>query len=235
MDSSGTQSNKLHLNIYTNESKFKKAFVIALSDFIKNIPPKNTIKIAVSGGKTPAPIYKEIAKSDLPFNRVHLFQVDERYVAKTNSESNFKLIEKTLLKNKFKKLTLFNTEEPLKETISSYSKNLAKYLKGKITFDITILGIGPDGHIASLFPGTTALKKKGILALHTTTRKFAVKDRLTISLPAILKSKKIIILLTGKEKMATLKELVQGKKKPSNFPAKYLLKHQDVNIFYLYK
>ena len=123
---------------------------------------KSRINIALSGGSTPQEIYRSISKklSFMPFdNDLHFYQVDERYVPSTDKDSNQKMITETFaslldLKLKNVHFHFFDTSLPIKESLSKYTKELPK------NFDLTILGIGPDGHAASLFPDSKALNSK---------------------------------------------------------------------------
>ena len=100
-------------------------------------------------------------------------------------------------------------------------------------FDVCILGIGPDGHTASLFPGEPALYETEKLATTSETNRFDVWKRLTITFPMILKSKKIVVLLKGKDKKSVLEELLHGKKSWEEFPSKKILEHKKLEILFL--
>jgi len=217
-----------------NHFSSQKNFISDTVQFIEEIckTKKGIIHIALSGGSTPEPIYKKLRTSKkIPWSRIHFFLVDERYVPLKNADSNYKMITKAFgqpVLKKLKNFTYFHTDLPIKKCLDLYEKELKK-----ISFDLTILGVGPDGHTASLFPRSAALTTKKPVA-HTTTKQFSVKDRLTLTFPPILKSKKILILLKGKEKYPVLHELQKnGKKNSSAFPAKILVKHRGLTIHFL--
>lgn len=195
--------------------KNEKDWIKETVKFIKSLNPKT---IALSGGSTPSPLYKALNKEKLNWKNLHFFQVDERYVKPTDENSNNKLIKETLLKNRETDFHFFETELPIKKALSKYSKELP------LQFDLIILGIGEDGHTASLFPNSKALTNKAKV-VHTTTTKFAIKDRLSLTFATILKSKNILVLL--KNKPAIIKELKTPTKK---LPAHVLLKHKKLII-----
>lgn len=194
----------------------RTAFINSTLSFILKSNPKT---IALSGGNTPSPVYKALFKKNL--SKIKFYQVDERYVPKNHPDSNFKMITKTL---KPKTFYYFDTSLPIKNSLAKYTKELPK------KFDICILGIGPDGHIASLFPNSKALTSKAKTA-NSTTNHFAAKNRLTLTFKSILNSKNILILLHNKPKV--LKELKNPTKTPQKFPALKLLKHKNLIIHYL--
>jgi 6-phosphogluconolactonase len=226
----------MKLSYFSSIKNFHKETI----EFIESIcqKKKGTIYIALSGGSTPEPFYKLFKSSKkLPWNRIHLFLVDERYVPINHPDSNYAMIATALGKTQIQKLknfTCFHTDLTIKDCLKQYAKELNQTPtnpKKNPAFDLTILGIGPDGHTASLFPKQSALTTRQPVA-HTTTSQFKVKDRLTITFPVILKSKTLLVLMKGQEKLPTLKELTNGKKSATGFPAKKLLKHKNLNIYF---
>lgn len=203
----------------------EKDFVQAGVDILSEICQKKTKKItvALSGGNTPQSLYSAIAKAPLPFDRIEFFQVDERYVSHDHEDSNYKMIRSALPNQK---IHFFNTGLSIKDALKKYTTELPL-----TPFDLTILGIGPDGHIASLFPHTEALTEKNPVT-HTTTHQFTVTDRLTLTFPPILQSKKLLILLKGASKEPIVDALRTDKKEFTDFPAQKLIKHPNLHVFF---
>lgn len=205
--------------------KFKKEeeFVGAAVDLIARIISDSSgiCRIALSGGSTPKPIYEALSNSDIDFSKVEFYQVDERYIPQDDENSNYKLINQSLVKPIRERLIefhYFDTSLPINECVKEYSKTIKD-----INFDLTILGMGEDGHTASLFPGDKEAIDSTEQALHTTTNKFAVKDRLTISLKKIQESRNKLLLLKGSSKKSILEELLNSPKDIYELPSKGIL------------
>ncbi len=194
----------MKINEFQNEEDFIKASL----ELIKKISPKT---VALSGGNTPKNLYKKM--SELSLKNVEFFQVDERYVQKEHEDSNYKMIQERLEKD----IHHFDTSLSIPESLEKYKKELPEQ------FDLTILGIGNDGHTASLFPNTAALHSQEKVA-HTKN----IQDRLTITFPIILNSKNILVLLKNKKEV--LEELKNPSKTIEEFPCLKLLEHQNLEI-----
>ncbi len=223
------------MKIYFFENE--KDFIHASVEYIISVckKKKGKIHVALSGGLTPGPIYKSFAKRhDIQFGKLEIFEVDERYVDHADPNSNYKLIEETLIKPLNKRgqsasFHAFNTFLSIKECLKKYEEELESVDQ----FDLCILGIGRDGHIASLFPKVKALHEKKKKVAHTITSDFPVRDRLTLTFSPILSSKKILILVQGKEKRSIIEELRNGLKREDEFPSKKLLKHPNCIVHFL--
>ena len=178
--------------------------------------------IAVPGGTSPIKIFNELSKQKLDWSKVQITLVDDRLVDPDNDHSNQKLINDYLLKNDAKKSKFF----PL-------NKNLIKDDNFKFPLDICLLGIGNDGHFASLFPNminnTNMLDPKSELSIDEVKANCSpFIPRISMNLPLILSSNLIILLIKGKLKQEVLREAYNNK----NIPLYYLLKHR-INNFHI--
>ena len=178
--------------------------------------------IAVPGGTSPIKIFNELSKQKLDWSKVLITLVDDRLVDPDHDHSNQKLINDYLLKNEAKKSKFI----PL-------NKNLNKGENFKFPLDVCLLGIGNDGHFASLFPNminnTNMLdpkSKSSIDEVKANGNPFV--PRISMNLPLILSSNLIILLIKGKLKQEVLREAYNNK----NIPLYYLLKHR-INNFHI--
>lgn len=193
--------------------------------------------LALSGGSTPMPVYEAVAtRGNIQSHSIEVYQVDERFVPADHPDSNQQLITKHLIlpdtKPMFCSFTPFRTDLSLEEAVKKYEKALS-WIKPTVGgFALTVLGLGPDGHTASLFPHSPALKETKQLVAHTTTDQFPVHDRLTLTFPAIMASKSLLLLIKGKEKKPILDDLLHSSKMVDELPAKKLLEHPNLTIYF---
>ncbi|OGJ54587.1 6-phosphogluconolactonase [Candidatus Peribacteria bacterium RIFCSPHIGHO2_02_FULL_49_16] len=211
----------------------KSADIIA-SSIQKSITGRGECLLCLSGGKTPCPVYTEIGKrKDIDWQKVSIFLCDERYVPRDHTMSNQKLIHKTLLRHDqllVGSSQFPNTSLPLEHCIADYAARI-KTLWHNHSTDIAILGMGIDGHTASLFPPLSdAELGDEKLVLHTTTHQFAVHDRITLSLNALAASRHCIVLLTGEKKRHIWEEMMYSNEDERRWPMKRILEICDVTV-----
>jgi len=175
---------------------------------------KKNISIALSGGSTPLPILSILKEYKLNWENFNFFMVDERNVPTSNSSSNFGNIEKVFLRDvNSSSYSMINDNYSIEKCAINYEKLLCSKIplgeNNLPIFDLILLGIGDDGHTASLFPNTKGLNesKKGVVKnsvpqLNT--------DRITLTYPVLLNASKIIILAKGVIKSQILKEIKIG-------------------------
>ncbi|NNC44281.1 MAG: 6-phosphogluconolactonase [Winogradskyella sp.] len=168
---------------------------------------KNDVFIALSGGSSPLPIYKKLSTCDIEWKRLHFFMVDERCVPSDHEESNYKNISDNLFNHvQTNTYPAVCTNLDFEKSAKTYDRLLKEKLgveKGFPKFDLIILGMGLDGHTASLFPETKALQNtKDSYVLNSVPQLKAL--RLTMTYPVILNAQTIILLVPGLSKKKVL-------------------------------
>ena len=198
----------------------QKEFDLFSAEFLYNVlkklsKNKKNISIALSGGSTPLPILGLLKDYKLNWEYFNFFMVDERSVPTSNPSSNFGNIEKVFFKNINSKSYSMKSESCSNEDCANNYENLicSKILLGKNgipVFDLILLGIGDDGHTASLFPETQGLNEseKGVIKNNVPQLN---TERITLTYPVILNASKIIIFAKGAAKDEILKEIKMGK------------------------
>jgi len=210
----------------TSEQDFIDTSVRILSERIhQSIDEFGRAIVGLSGGSTPKPIYTALGKCAIPWDKVSIFLVDERYVPADHDDSNQKLVRETLLKNARipeNQILFPDTSKPLDECIYHYDLTLAGMLSAGIPHIVT-LGMGDDGHIASLFPPVPDEGYGDRLVLHTTTDQFAIHDRITTTMVIIGSADRKIFFLKGEEKKKIWKEMMNAPEDLTRWPAKAAL------------
>lgn len=197
----------------TNADEFTTKSVSLLAERLEqNIEEFGHAILGLSGGSTPKPIYTELGKANLDWSKVSIFLVDDRYIDPTDNDSNQKLVRETLLVNADipeSQIIFPNTLSPLEDCIAIYEQKLAQLLSQGIPHIVT-LGLGEDGHIASLFPPVPAEGYADRLVIHTTTDTFAVHDRISTTMVVIGSADRKIFFLKGEGKQFVWNEMMQS-------------------------
>lgn len=185
------------------------------------IERKGQASLVVSGGSSPISIYEELSNADVSWSKVFLTLVDDRLVEPNHEDSNQNLLYKHLIKNKAKEVKFF----PLDDEVS-FNKDFKK------PFDITLLGMGEDGHFASLFPNMINLPEAFSLnteprVLKTPALGVPLYPRITMNLSMIMESSFIILLVKGKLKQ----DILDKAKMNSNYPIHHLINNRNKEIF----
>jgi 6-phosphogluconolactonase len=184
------------------------------------------ITIALSGGSTPLPIYEKLSSLKIKWNRILFFLVDERCVSVSNSDSNYGNINNFF----FKKINSHSFQViedgvSFKECALNYEQKIldnVHMVGGLPSFDLLILGMGLDGHTASLFPNTKALDEKEALIVLNDVPQLSTQ-RITMTYPLLLNSKKIVMIAKGNEKKKVLENSLKMK-----FPVAILIPNLDL-------
>lgn len=181
--------------------------------------------ISLSGGSTPRKAYEQLVSANLDWDKTFVYWGDERTVPFYDHNSNYKMANDTLLS----KVTIpdrniyrWKTELDPESAATDYAFQLSKNFDSEMPkFDVVLLGLGEDGHTASLFPETEALK-----AVETSAVANKLKDsdeyRLTLTFPAINNAENIIFLVTGAEKSVVVAKVLENPTNEKCYPAEFV-------------
>jgi 6-phosphogluconolactonase len=195
--------------------------------------------VALAGGSTPAALYRLLADAEpggyrarLPWDGIHFFWGDERHVPPDHPDSNYRMAREAMLARA--PVTADHVHRILGEipdalaAAAAYEQELRGFFSGDAPaagglprFDLVLLGMGADGHTASLFPGTAAV--------HETTRWVAAPwvarlrtHRVTLTPPVLNHAAAIVFLVSGADKAETLRAVLQGPRQPDTFPSQVI-------------
>jgi 6-phosphogluconolactonase len=201
--------------------------ILVLSN--KKIATHGKFTLVLSGGTTPKGVYQCMAspsyRKKFQWEKIHFFWSDERWVDPSDPKSNFRMVSQALLtKVNIPPANIHpvpTKNEALKDSARLYEemiRDFFKLKKGSIPrFDLILLGVGPDGHTASLFPGNPSLLVKNRLAV-TTSPKSQSEQRITLSLPVLNGADRVLFIVSGEEKADIVQQVLESKNKNS-FPA----------------
>ena len=206
------------IHIY-NEFNFEESISIFLFEQLKQIEIKSVgkINIALSGGNTPLPILEVLKKQKLDWQRYNFFMVDERCVPIDDSSSNFGNIAKVLFNHiSSSNFSMVQKGFSYNESMTNYKRHLIENVpfneNGIPKFDLILLGMGDDGHTASLFPETEALLEENEIVIINKIPQLNT-ERITITYPVILNANEIIVIVKGNSKEKIIDELYSGNSK----------------------
>ena len=207
--------------------EFVRAAVAAVS-------ARGSFNVALAGGSTPKALYSLLVndpalRSQVPWDKTHLFFGDERHVPPDHPDSNFRMATEAMISKsplKPEQVTRIKAENPdADQAALEYEKSLRDYFKLRDGdyphFDLVLVGMGNEGHTLSLFPGTKALHADGRIVVRNWVGKLFT-DRITLTAPAASNSAEILFMVTGADKAPALKAVLEGPFEPDQLPAQSL-------------
>ncbi|HEV7798541.1 MAG TPA: 6-phosphogluconolactonase [Pyrinomonadaceae bacterium] len=183
--------------------------------------------VALAGGRTPRRVYELLAterfKNRIEWSKAHLFFGDERCVPPIHPDSNYAMVYETLISKvaiPAKNVRRIIGEGEADANARSYENQLRIFFGGRAwpRFDLVLLGMGEDGHTASLFPRSTALQEKSRWVVATKNESTG-QQRITLTLPVFNQAANVMFLVTGKEKAQRLAEVLHPKPGAELLPA----------------
>jgi 6-phosphogluconolactonase len=190
--------------------------------------------IALSGGSTPERLYRVLAgepgvRGAIPWFHVHVCWGDERHVPPAHPDSNYRMAYDALLSRvpipAAQVHRIAAEDEDAGFVASAYERTLREVFdlgEGEWPrFDLLLLGMGADGHTASLFPGSPALRERARLVVAPWVDRFDAR-RITLTLPVLTHAAHTLLLVAGPDKAATLRDVLEGPDQPDRFPVQGL-------------
>lgn len=184
------------------------------------VQARGVCAIALSGGSTPGPVYEELGNSDLaakiPWAQLEIFFADERAVPADHPESNYRLVMETLLKSHPEAVGQTYRMPADASDKEQAAKRYGRRLPDPL--DVLVLGMGADGHTASLFPGSPALDELDARVVAVTAPK-PPAERMTITPVVIERTRAIVMIAAGVEKSHMVARVLSGLADPKTIPA----------------
>lgn len=207
------------VNVLDPPALFEATAKIFIELANKAIAKKGSFSVALSGGSTPRKLFDLLAAlppAMIPWQQVYFFWGDERHVPPDSPESNYKMANDSLLsKIPVRPENIFRIRAEEKDAAIAareYEESIQKYFRlapGELpVFDLITLGMGPEGHTASLFPGTTAIKETQRLVVSNWVEKLHT-DRITFTFPVINHAACVLFLVAGKEKAPAIRKVFE--------------------------
>jgi 6-phosphogluconolactonase len=204
---------KMKIEVFADDESAARAAagMIAL-DAREAVKTRGRFVMAVSGGRTPWIMLRALASEQVPWENVHVVQVDERVAPEGDPDRNLTHLRESLLDHtpmRAEQIHAMPVESPdLEVAARQYTAILNQIAGSPPTLDLVHLGLGPDGHTASLVPGDPVL---GVTDAEVgLTGVYQGRRRMTLTYPVINRARRILWLVTGKEKVAMLDRLYKG-------------------------
>jgi 6-phosphogluconolactonase len=201
------------------------------------IAARGHFSLVLSGGSTPKALYQLLGDEPncVDWSRVSLYFGDERHVAPEHADSNFKMANDSLISRvniPAGNVHRIKGEADAAQAASEYHALLQeKKIASGESFDLVLLGMGADGHTASLFPETTALDEKEALVTSTWVEKLKT-HRITLTPKALLAARAVVFLIGGADKVDTLREVLEGEFKPRTYPSQLIFRGEGAVELY---
>ena len=175
------------------------------------IQQRGAYKLVLAGGSTPVACYELLAKRNLEWDSWKLFYGDERCLPQDDAERNSVIVATTGLTKKIKQHYAIPSELGAEKGAEQYQA----VVENQMPFDTVLLGMGEDGHTASLFPGQDWVKadaRQSVIAVHNAPK--PPPDRISLTLSALQQCRQILVLVSGESKRAAMKRWQQGEDLP---------------------
>jgi 6-phosphogluconolactonase len=220
-----------NLQIFADASEVARAAALHFIEIAReSISARGRFSVALAGGSTPKRIYELLASDELSvqldWSKVHIFFGDERCVPPDDAESNYRMANEALLARVSlpdENVHRMRGEGDAVANARLYEDELRGYFDGDTwpQFDLVMLGMGDDGHTASLFPDTRALDVRTAWVTANWVEKFDT-FRVTLTASAINHARNVLFIVTGAGKAERLEEVLHGAREPHRLPAQLI-------------
>lgn len=229
----------MNITVFDDLEKLYKKAADAFVDLSKkSIQKKDRFVVALSGGSSPKAIFKLLAtpeyKEQIEWNKVYFFWVDERWVPLNDDKSNFRMTDEALLNqvpvDQNHIFPMYAEGITPEDYAKAYEQQIRTVLGDEGIFDFILLGMGDDGHTASLFPGEEVLneKEKWVSAYYLKPQEMF---RITLTAPIINNADHILAIAFGESKKHALNEVLNGEYNPSLYPMQLIEKKDGFQFF----
>lgn len=227
----------------TSEFKFEDRAALIESlyqefveELARTLQQKPSATLLLSGGSTPAPLYRKLSSADLDWGKISVALVDERWVDPASEASNERLLRETLLVDRAASANFTGMKTNHRTPFDGITECNTRYAALPSPYSACLLGMGPDGHTASLFPGAEGL----IAALDSGQYCAAIRairsdvtgeqvERMTMTPWGILQSRRLILLISGNDKWEVYREACQSGATPE-LPISQFIHQQRVPL-----
>lgn len=205
------------IEVFPDADKLATQAARVFSELAENaITARGRFTVALSGGSSPKRMFQKLATMVLDWRHIHLFWVDERCVPPDHPDSNYGITAEALLNHieiPNENIHRIHGEQPPEPAALIYEKELRHFFGEQLpVFDLILLGLGSDGHTASLFPGSPALqeKKRWAVEVKHGAPPPPLVDRVTLTIPVLKEAREVIFLVSGIEKSAILSKIFKS-------------------------
>lgn len=226
----------MHLHQFSDSSALNSDFAARLVTILTEaIAKRGAAYLVVSGGRTPQALFQALAATPLSWENVTILLADDRYLPIDSEQSNERLVKATLLQHYAAKAKFISLYAEADNAFAAVPEILPR-LAGLPTFDAVILGMGEDGHTASLFPCSAQLAAglhdaaPAVLAAEPTSAPF---QRISLSKARLLNSRHIFLHLVGENKFPVLQQALADTD-PMQMPIRAFLHHPSISVDVMY-
>lgn len=208
----------------TSSALVERAAELFIQTAAQSFLARGYFSVALSGGSTPRALYQLLADTPLAWEHIHFFWGDERCVPPDHADSNYRMTAESLLRRVHippENIHRIQGELPPEEAALRYEDALRRFFDDAPRFDLILLGMGEDGHTASLFPNSPALheRTRWVAAVPHTTPPPPLVPRVTLTLPVLNAARQVLFLVSGAGKAQRLAEVLHAPTASPSLPA----------------